>query len=435
MREIRGWNVGQVVTSAQMRLNTANLSDEIGSNGKANLPCIYNGLSLQSQSGTGGSIVTFEDGVCRCRDLPTSIYTYLPANAYSDSWPCPIDISALDANRVITLSTGITAGYIVATFTLAPTSPGSVDYVITGELQQIATASYDPAIHVRLCSFTYSAPNFTLNFTPGTSRDTDLTGAGGVQWDYQNSQLVIKTPESQAGTNPVYFPNKITPSSFVAPTQQKFTTPGAGTYTAPALRPLYIRVQLCGAGAGGSGSLEGAGSKNPGTDGGDSSFSTFLDAFGGHGWGNLSSPGAGGGYNISAGIGFGFDGEDGADGVSFENSPDSTVVTLCGGDGGASLFNGVGRGGGDSRNNGTNAVNNTGCGGGGGGAFGNTTGILTGEGGGGGGYVDVIIPNPNSSYSFILGSKGIGGAAAGGSNAHAGGNGADPILIVTEYYS
>lgn len=201
MREIRGWNIGEVVTANEMTLNTANIYEETGSNGEANLPCIFNGLTLQSQAGTGNSIVTFNPGVARCQDLPLSTYTYLPANAYGTGYPCYIDISLLDSNTVITLTTSPTSGYIVATFTINPTTSGAVNYAITGSLLQIATGSYNPAIHVRLCAYTYAASTFTLDFTPGTHRDTDLTGIGGIQWNYQNSSLEINTPSSQTGTS------------------------------------------------------------------------------------------------------------------------------------------------------------------------------------------------------------------------------------------
>lgn len=201
MREIRGWQIGEVVTANYMTLDTANVLEEIGSNGEANLPCIYNGLTLQSQSGSGNSIVTFNPGVCRCQNLPVSTYTYLPTNAYGTSYPCFIDISTLDTNTVITLTTSPSPGYIVATFSINPVTSGSVDYVITGSLLQIATGSYNPQIHVRLCSYTYTGSTFVLDFTPKTSRDTDLTGVGGVQWNYQNNSLELNIPASQSGSS------------------------------------------------------------------------------------------------------------------------------------------------------------------------------------------------------------------------------------------
>lgn len=201
MREIRGWQIGEVVTASDMTLDSANMYEQTGANGEANLPCIYNGLTLQSQSGTGNSIVTFNPGVCRCQDLPTSTYTYLPPNSYGTSYPCFIDISLADSNTVITLVTSPTTGYIVATFAISPNTPDSTDYGITGSLLQIATGSYNPAIHVRLCAYTYAVSTFTLDFTPGVSRDTDHTGLGGIQWNYQNSSLELNTPASQSGTS------------------------------------------------------------------------------------------------------------------------------------------------------------------------------------------------------------------------------------------
>src|SRR5271165_2327991 len=201
MREIRGWQIGEVVTASDMTLDSANIYEQTGSNGEANLPCIYNGLTLQSQAGTGNSIVTFNPGVARCQDLPTSVYTYLPPNAYGTSYPCFIDISVLDSNTVITLTTSPTPGYIVATFSISPLTSGATDYVITGSLAQIAIGSYNPAIHVRLCQYTYTGSTFVLDFTPGTHRDTDHTGLGGIEWNYQNSSLELNTPSSQSGTS------------------------------------------------------------------------------------------------------------------------------------------------------------------------------------------------------------------------------------------
>lgn len=199
-REIRGWNIGQIVTQAEMNLNTANIMEEVGCVGEANLPCIYNGLTLQSQTGSGNSIITFNAGEARCQDLPTSVYTYLPPNPYGPSYACFIDIESGGAN-VITLTTTPSPGYIVATFTISPTSAGAVNYVITGSLLQISTGSYNPAIHVKLCQYTYTGSTFVLDFTPKTNRDTDFTGVGGIQWNNQNSSLVIDVPASQSGSS------------------------------------------------------------------------------------------------------------------------------------------------------------------------------------------------------------------------------------------
>lgn len=435
MREIRGWNVGQVVTMVEMDLNTANIMEEIGSPGDANLPCIYNGLNLQSQSGTGGSIVTFNPGVCRCRDLLTSIYTYLPSNAYGNSYPCFIDISVLDSNHVITLSTGITSGYIVATFTINPTTPGQLNYVITGELQQITTGAYDPAIHVRLCSFVYALSVFTLDFTPGTSRDCDMTGAGGVQWNYQNSVLEINTPPSQGGSNPVNFPNGISTNSFVAPTQQIFTS-GSGTYTSPLSPriPRYIHVQMWGGGGGGSGSgfntRGGAGS-----DGGGTSFDG-QGAAEGLGAPN-DAPGLGG--SAVSGAGLFIDGQNGSLGITFDTQLAGGHLSpvFPGGNGGNSSYL-VGGGAGSTPfplrigNDGT-----PGSGGGGSGAsidgtiVGTASGIYYAGHGGGGAVYREFFGSPGN-YSYTVGAGGAAGAA--GPSGYIGGAGGSGKIIVTEYY-
>lgn len=199
MREIRGWQIGQVVTAAEMTDNTANLEMTLADQSNDQLPCIYNGLTLQSQSGSGNSIVTFNPGVARCQNLPLSVYTYLPTNPYGTSYPCFIDISVLDTNNTITLATTPTSGFVVATFSISPNTSGQINYLITGSLLQIATGDYDPAQHVKLCAYTYSG-SFSLDFTPGTNRDFDWIGPTGLQWNYQNSSLNLNTPPGLSGT-------------------------------------------------------------------------------------------------------------------------------------------------------------------------------------------------------------------------------------------
>lgn len=200
MREIRGWTVGQVVTAANMIQNTANLQMLDKNPSSDLLPCIYNGLTLQSQSGSQNSIVTFNSGVARCRDLPTAVYTYLPQNIYGNAYPCFIDISTLDSNNTITLATSPSSGYIVATFSISPTTSSQPVYTITGSLAQIATGSYDPAIHVKLCAYTYTGSTFDLDFTPGTNRDYDAIGSGAIQYDYQTNHVQIGAPSGLSAT-------------------------------------------------------------------------------------------------------------------------------------------------------------------------------------------------------------------------------------------
>ena len=58
---------------------------------------------------------------------------------------------------------------------------------------------------------------------------------------------------------------------------------------------------------------------------------------------------------------------------------------------------------------------------------------VTGCGGGAGGYVDAIINNPNSTYTYTVGVGGSGGA--GGTNGSNGGTGSAGYIEVTEYYT
>jgi len=423
MREIRGWNIGEVVTAAYMKANTANLLEVIGSSGEPNLPCIYNGLSLASQSGTGGDTVTFNPGVARCQDLPLSVFTYLPPNPYGTSYPCFIDISTLDANKTIVLDPAITSGYIVATFAISPTTPDATNYVITGSLMQIATGSYDPTHQVRLCSFVYAIFTFTLDFTPETSRDTDLTGLGSVQWNYQTSNLEIMPPASQGGTAPVDFPTGITTDSFIVPIQEVFTS--SGIYTTPISqprKPLYLEVYLAGgAGGGSSGGDSGSGF---GADGTLSSFGTILVANGGEGGDFAAVPGTGGTATISLpAVGVAYRGQEGQ---TFQFMNGIANLQLSGGIGGQNMFSGQGLS--------SNAIPNTGCGGAGGVALESVTPVTrwSGTGGGAGGSLKAIIPTPSAAYNFIIGTGGIGGISIGGGTN--GTKGSDGTLIVTAHY-
>jgi hypothetical protein len=197
-RVIQGWNVNQLVDASDMQDLTGTQQIESGAGQQANLPCIYNGL-VPVQSGTGGSIVTFSDGVARCQDLLVSTYTYLPVNPYGPGYPCYIEIDAASTNNSITLGTGNATAYIVATFTISPTTSGQTQYTITGSLAQIATSAYNPAIHVKLCAFSYAASVWTLDIGVFSNRNNDLTGLAALQWSYQSNSLNIGIPQSQSG--------------------------------------------------------------------------------------------------------------------------------------------------------------------------------------------------------------------------------------------
>ncbi len=210
-----------------------------------------------------------------------------------------------------------------------------------------------------------------------------------------------------------------------APTIQKFAS-GSGTYTTPA-GVAYLRVRMVGGGGGGSGAGT-ASTMGAGGNGGNTTFGgTLLVAnFGGGGAINRTG-GSGGTASIGTGAyGITISGSGGANGAYT-----GTVNTqnLPGGIGASSTLAGGGRGG--SANAGTAATSNTGAGGGGGGA-GAVASIYSGGGGGAAGYLEAVIPNPASSYAYVVGSAGAAGTA--GTSGAAGGAGGSGYIIIEEYY-
>lgn len=222
------------------------------------------------------------------------------------------------------------------------------------------------------------------------------------------------------------------------PTQQIITS-GSGTYTSPSSprTPIYIRVQGAGAGGGGQGSGQTGAGGASGTDGGDTTFSGPGGSFTAHGGkgGTITEAGLGGSCTITTSYsGVAFNGQNGGvnSGIFFNTglavSPSNLSPFLQGGNGGDSLFSG----GGQSWKE-INAVPNTGSGGAGGSI---QTSSLTasvwnsGMGGGGGGWFDYLL-SPGE-YEYSIGLKGLGGAA--GTGGDVGGDAADGILIITEYY-
>lgn len=221
-------------------------------------------------------------------------------------------------------------------------------------------------------------------------------------------------------TAEVFFIRMSAGTSTIAPTIQKFTS-GSGTYNRPA-GVKYIRVRAVGAGGGG-------GAANIPTvvaagNGGNTTFgSSLITCNGGTAGGAAAIGGAGGsatatgltGVVIAGGSGTGY------------QSPGASGAVVSGGAGGNSAFGGGGGGGQAAPGSGLAGEANTGGGGGGSGSAGN---YGSGSGGGAGGYVDVIITNPASSYSYAVGT----GGSAGTSGGQSGGAGGDGVIIVEEYY-
>jgi hypothetical protein len=232
---------------------------------------------------------------------------------------------------------------------------------------------------------------------------TSNSGAGGF-WGYNSLGSWVAL---NSGVGPV------------VPTVTTYTSGTGLTYTTPA-NVLYLRVRMVGGGGGGNGT-----SSNPSgsSAGGTSTFNNsstgtaILTAGGG------TAGGGGGGTPIVVSptarqlVAF----------TGTRGGQSTQLVNGTGGNGGSSPFGGGGPGGIGAAQAGIAAVANTGSGGGGGGG----TGIASsGEGGSAGAYLEAIIPNPDPTYTYTVGTAGS--RATGGTNF--GGNGAAGFIEITEYY-
>lgn len=188
--------------------------------------------------------------------------------------------------------------------------------------------------------------------------------------------------------------------------------------------PNYLDVEAVGGGGGGAGGGDGG----DGTDGGNTTFgSSLITCNGGlRGRAGNGSLSAGGSSAVAApAIGTFIYGSDGAPGW-FDNDATSPIA---GGNGGSSPFGG----GGSAGNSGVaarSAAANSGSGGGGGGGSNSTT---SGGGGSSGGWAKAKVFDPDASYAYAIGAGGP-GAAAGGVDGTAGGNGAAGLIIVEEHF-
>lgn len=206
-------------------------------------------------------------------------------------------------------------------------------------------------------------------------------------------------------------------------------TSGSGTYTVPnGVR--YLTVQMVGGGGGGA--CSGTSNGTLATSGGTTTFGTSLLTATGGGIDGTNGYGGGGGtgtVNSPATVVAIFGGSAG-------QAPSSKSVSGNmsgnGGVGGTSYFGGAGKAaGGTNAGAGSAAFGNSGSGGGGGG--GGTNGaVFGGPGGGAGGYVEAIISNPDSSYSYTVGAGGSGAGA--GPSGQPGGAGGSGVIIIKEHY-
>lgn len=231
-----------------------------------------------------------------------------------------------------------------------------------------------------------------------------LSGTGGTgTYTVSVSQTVSSTTISASGASNW---NRVT-STF---STIRTLTSGSGTYNTPAgARQIYVR--MVGGGGGSSGGGTSAGS------GGGGGTTTFNGIVVNGGTGASTSNGGQGGTGGTGSAALRAGGSGGGSGI-----PTSTATT-GGGVGGGSFFAGGGA-------TGTDGFANTGGGAGGGPSLGAS--VPTGSGGGGGEYAELLISSPATSYAYIVGSGGTGGAAGTtGGSGHVGGSG---VIIIREFY-
>jgi len=200
-----------------------------------------------------------------------------------------------------------------------------------------------------------------------------------------------------------------------SPTKTLLSTSGTSTatYTTPA-GCIRLDIRMLGAGGGG-----GASATNDGTVGANSVFGT-MTCTGGTGGGNGAANGGSGGLGGAASNGdFNVTGNRGCVGAKDTGNP-------SGGHGAGGVFGGSGSGG----IFGAAGVGATGFGSGGGGGAGSVATLNAAGGGGAGGYLEKRITSPAATYTYIVGVKGVGGAA--GTNA--GGDGFGGVILIDEYY-
>lgn len=374
-----------------------------------------------------------------------TMYGSVKASSCSAAWTTTSASMASFAAK-----TGCT--YTLKNAALAPTTnipaikfaslpPGDYLVVATGQFYVGSTGN---AGSFRLYDGTTSAGRSWIynSVNPNTSGTTTVAGQLSYATAQSNITIEIQADASAGSTSGIdststteglqihvyRYPSAaeqvVRMSTPTAPTVQKFTS-GSGTYTTPQ-GARYIRVRMVGGGGGGGGSGTATGAAA--TAGGNTTFgATLLVANGGAqgAWG--SEGGTGGTASLGTGpIGLATQGGSGGD-KQYQN----VAAYLAGGNGGSSALGGGGGSGGYAAG-GHHAATNSGSGGGGGGTGAAGT-SYSGGGGGAGGFVDAIIANPATSYSFQVGSAGAGGGA--GTSGHPGGNGAAGIIIVEEFYN
>lgn len=314
----------------------------------------------------------------------------------------------------------------VFTLSAAPLSAANTQVFISGVYQNKNTYT----ISGTTLTFSTPPPNATnIEVISGTNYSIGVPGDGAVS----NVKLAnapaytVKSNNTGVSAAPTDITIPQLAAMFTAPTVTRIldnvTTNGttitvAGTYNRPA-NCKYIKVKMAGGGGGGG---NGGTVSVAATAGTNTTFgSSLLTANGGSAGASNTVGAAGGSVTINSPA-ISIAAITGGSGAS---SSTSTTNAQAGGIGGINPFGGAGIPG-YGPTAGSASVANTGAGGSGGG---NNNNVQSGSGGGAGGYIEAIINNPSTSYSYSIGSGGNGGTGT-----IAGGNGATGIIIIEEYY-
>lgn len=189
--EIRTWFDQELVLPVDMKGSTSDMYQR--NFDISNFPpMILWGLQL---TGISGNTIAFSVGAARTQEITVAGYPYLPTPQYGTGYPGMIEIPA--GFNSITLNTGMTPCFIVATYTISPTSPGQNLYTTSGVLEQVS--SVDPTKQVVIAEATYSG-SWAITQTPNTNRNNDAFGLSALQYNLDTNRIQIDSPQGKTST-------------------------------------------------------------------------------------------------------------------------------------------------------------------------------------------------------------------------------------------
>jgi hypothetical protein len=189
--EIRAWFDQELVVPADMNGSTSDMYQRNYDNNNFP-PMILWGLQL---TGISGNTVSFSIGAARAQEITVASYPYLPTPEYGTGYPGVLEIAA--GHNSVTLDPTITPCYIVATYSINPTSPGQNLYTTSGVISQVASVT--AATQVILAHAVYSG-GWTVSQTPRTNRNNDQTGLSAVQYNLDTNKVQIGSPQGKTST-------------------------------------------------------------------------------------------------------------------------------------------------------------------------------------------------------------------------------------------